>query len=87
MVSSSQDGKMCIGDVLPENHQCVNVCPVCYIFTRDNLIRILSGETIELGIVDLFLEVARIGCRMCEMLCNMWSANQEVRNSMGNTRA
>jgi hypothetical protein len=69
---------MCVGDVVAETHKCVEECPVCYILTSENSLRLLSGASIQLGIVDLFIEVAQIGCRMCEMLCAMWKLNQEV---------
>ena len=69
---------MCVGDAAAETHLCSNVCPVCYIFTPENAIQLLSGKTIELGTLDLVIEVGQIGCRMCQMLCNMWELNQEV---------
>ena len=69
---------MCIGDAAPEEHQCVKVCPVCYIFTPENALQLLSGQSIELGTLNVFIEVGQIGCRMCQMLCNMWELGGEV---------
>lgn len=70
---------MCVGEVSAEGHRCIDACPACYIFTPNSCIRLLSGETLRLGDVDLFVEVARVGCRMCEMLVNMWSLDEEVK--------
>lgn len=70
---------MCIGDVTAEGHKCVNACPVCHIFTLENTLKLLSGESISLGDVDLFVQVGQLGCRMCAMLCSMWGTQEEVR--------
>jgi Pyruvate/2-oxoacid:ferredoxin oxidoreductase delta subunit len=69
---------MCLDDVVAETHKCINACPVCYILTPENALQLLSGASIQLGIVDLFVQIAQIGCRMCQLLCNVWDLNQEV---------
>ena len=70
---------MCMGDVTAEGHRCISACPVCYILTYENALKLLKGESIQLGDIDLFVEVAQLGCRMCEMLCDMWGTQPEVR--------
>jgi Pyruvate/2-oxoacid:ferredoxin oxidoreductase delta subunit len=70
---------MCAGDLVADAHICVDACPVCSIFTPENVLEILSGGKIELGAVDLFLQVAQIGCRLCQSLCELWSLNEEVK--------
>ncbi|KAF1993423.1 HET-domain-containing protein [Amniculicola lignicola CBS 123094] len=72
---------MCVGDFADETHRCVTACPVCYIFTPENFSQLLSGEKIELGLVDLFVEIAQIGCRFCEQLCALWKTNDEIFQS------
>lgn len=69
---------MCIDDVSAKGHKCTNNCPVRYIMTPGNAFQLLSGADVELGIVDLFVETAQIGCHMCQMLCKLWELNQEV---------
>ena len=64
---------MCIDDVVAGNHQCIKACPVCYLFTAESLVQLLSGGSIQLGIIDLFIEVAQAGCRFCQMLYSMWN--------------
>lgn len=70
---------MCVGDIVDDAHTCVDACPVCYMFTQSNILEILQGGRIELGAVDLFLEVAQVGCRMCQSICELWSLNDEVK--------
>jgi len=70
---------MCKGDIVADAHACVHDCPVCYIFTPHNVLEILSEGEIELGAVDIFLQVAQIGCRLCQGLCELWSLNEEVK--------
>jgi hypothetical protein len=69
---------MCAGDLNAETHRCINACPVCYILTRENVLKLLSAKSIQLGTVDLFIKTAQIGCSMCWLLCKMWDSNQEV---------
>jgi hypothetical protein len=69
---------MCVDHVDAETHRCINACPVCYILTRENILKLLSAASIQLGTVDLFFKIAQIGCRMCQLLCTMWDLNQEV---------
>jgi hypothetical protein len=68
---------MCIGDVVDETHKCINTCPVCHILTPENILQLLSGASIRLGIVDVFVEVASQGCRMCKLLCVIWKSIPE----------
>jgi Pyruvate/2-oxoacid:ferredoxin oxidoreductase delta subunit len=70
---------MCIGDIVADSHKCIDACPVCHIFTPKTALQLLSGANIKLGAVDLFVEVAQIGCRLCQGLCEVWSMNPEVR--------
>lgn len=70
---------MCVGDDVAERHACINACPVCYIFTPDNALQLLSGASVKLGEIDLFIEVAQLGCRLCQQLCEVWSLNHEVK--------
>jgi hypothetical protein len=69
---------MCLDDVKLKSHQCLNDCPVCYIFSFENLARLLRGSSIQLGAVDHFVEVAQLGCRLCIMLSKAWSFDKEV---------
>lgn len=69
---------MCVDDPAAKGHRCTDNCPVCYIMTPDNSLQLLSGASIDLGILDLVIETAQIGCRMCLLLCAVWQVNQEV---------
>lgn len=78
MVIRGRYYKMCVGDIVAEHHKCIDACPVCFIFIVENVSRLLSGAKVELGKLDLFFEVAQIGCRLCQRLCEVWSSNDEV---------
>lgn len=75
---------MCIEDPEPgedQSHYCVQICPVCSIFTPENVESLLFDHKIDLGPVETFVEVAQLGCRMCLQLCTKWGANEEVRGA------
>jgi hypothetical protein len=69
---------MCIADAPPESHACSAECPVCYLFTLDNITKLLQGEKIELGAVDVFVQLAQAGCLLCAQLVACWIMNLEV---------
>lgn len=71
-------GKMCIADAPPESHTCSAECPVCYLFTLDNITKLLQGEKIELGDVDVFVQFAQAGCLLCAQLVACWDMNPQV---------
>ncbi|KAH7408618.1 heterokaryon incompatibility protein-domain-containing protein [Phaeosphaeria sp. MPI-PUGE-AT-0046c] len=68
---------MCFDNVPDGRHECIDPCPVCYFFTPENTLRLLRGDNISLGTLDLFSEVARVGCRLCAMLCRIWDSDEE----------
>ena len=69
---------MCIADAPPENHTCSAECPVCYLFTLDNTTKLLQGEKIELGDVEVFVQFAQAGCLLCAQLVACWNMNRQV---------
>lgn len=73
---------MCFDNVLNGRHECIDPCPVCYLFTIENTRRLLRGDAISLGTFELFSEVARVGCRLCAMLCGIWGENDGVCSAL-----
>lgn len=70
---------ICVHDPAAKGHRCTDNCPICNVMSPDNSLQLLPGTTsIELGILDLVIETAQIGYRMCLLFCAVWQVNQEV---------